>query len=425
MKKFTATLIGIFFLLGLIPVQVIPVQAAGSQSKSFAGSPATGSFKGSAVGDQSSFSTSFSVSAVPAGAQVQSASLSVYQSSYALGSGSTFELVDKNTDVTLGTKSISQSSTTHSFSGLNELVQDWVNTPSTNQGLLFKANGLDANDDISFAGISLTVTYFVEDETPPVISNIKVSSITNNSVKITWKTDEPALGFIDYGLTKSYGLAVAGSDYITDHFSTMSGLQSGSTYHFRVRDKDSSGNESVSGDFTFTTTGEQEISAIQDDDSPKDILLPPEDLTFEVKQTDSNFRVELKWDPSDTKEIDGYRIYRAVDERFPIELYKEVGKDILTLSDEEVDKDKTYFYLVRAYQGEVESSDSNEIIVKVDEVTTVSSVPIKDLAQSFWAKLAAVNVASLFLIGLVYYGIKKFGKPKKKVSPLRTSVKLT
>lgn len=410
MKKIAAILGAVLFLLGVLPVQAVN----GSQSKSIIGNPSTGSFKGVSAGNQTAFSSAFDVSSIPVNAQVQAAMLSVTQANGALGT-STFDLVDKKNGITLGTKTLSSSGTTHSFNGLNDVINDWVSDSSTNQGFSFNASNLDANDDISMSGIVLNVTYFVEDTTPPVISNVKVASVTNNSVRITWKTDEASLGFVDYGLSKGYGLAVAGSDYIIDHGVAVNGLKPGSVYHYRVRGKDSSGNESVTGDFTFTTTGEQETGSIQDDDSPRLILLPPKDLRFEVTETENNFAVILKWDGTDTEEIEGYRVYRAVEERFPIELYIQLDSDILEFSDENVEKDKTYFYLVRAYKGEEESSDSNEVVVKVEEETIISKIPIKAVAQNFWVKLGLVNIAGLTFVALVYFLIKKFGKNKTKV----------
>ncbi|MBM3499557.1 MAG: hypothetical protein FJX74_12930, partial [Armatimonadetes bacterium] len=40
---------------------------------------------------------------------------------------------------------------------------------------------------------------------PPVISNIQVTNITQSSADISWDTDVPTLGVVDYGLTTAYG----------------------------------------------------------------------------------------------------------------------------------------------------------------------------------------------------------------------------
>ncbi|MBN1915768.1 hypothetical protein JW796_02100 [Candidatus Dojkabacteria bacterium] len=408
-KKTAAFLVAVLFLIGVLPVQAIN----GSQSKSISGVPAVGSFKGVSAGNQTVFSSSFNVSSISSSAQVHSATLSITQANGALGN-STFDLVEKRNGITLGTKVLSNSGNTHIFSGINDVINDWISDPSANQGFSFSASNLDADDNISMTGITLNVTYYFEDTVPPVISNVKASSITNTSVRITWKTDEVSLGYVDYGLSKSYGLAVVGNDYIVDHAVMINGLKPGSLYHYRVRGKDSSGNESVTGDFTFTTTGEKEEDSVQDEVIVKQKLLPPNDLRYEVNEIDGSFAVVLKWDKSNTEDIDGYRVYRAVDERFPAELYIQLDREIYQFSDRNIEKDKTYFYIVRAYSNKEESSDSNEIVVKVEEETVISKVPIKPGNQAFLMKLGAVNVAAFSLVALGYFLIRRFKRKKKK-----------
>ena len=100
------------------------------------------------------------------------------------------------------------------------------------------------------------------DTTPPIISNITVSAITGSSVTITWKTDEPATSQVEYGLTTSYGSSTPlDTNLVTEHTQTITGLKSNTTYHFRVKSKDASNNEAVSGDYTFTTTEETNLVA--------------------------------------------------------------------------------------------------------------------------------------------------------------------
>ncbi len=38
------------------------------------------------------------------------------------------------------------------------------------------------------------------DNRAPIISNISVNNITDNSAMISWTTDEPATGYVDYGI---------------------------------------------------------------------------------------------------------------------------------------------------------------------------------------------------------------------------------
>ncbi|MBK7090630.1 MAG: hypothetical protein IPH59_02735 [bacterium] len=93
------------------------------------------------------------------------------------------------------------------------------------------------------------------DVTAPSITDVVATNITHNSALITWTTDEPSSSQINYGATTSYGSSTTlVSTLVTSHEQLISGLDSMSTYHFRVRSRDAAGNEGVSGDFTFLTT---------------------------------------------------------------------------------------------------------------------------------------------------------------------------
>jgi len=94
------------------------------------------------------------------------------------------------------------------------------------------------------------------DLTPPTISSISVSSITNSSAVITWATNEPADSQIEYGKTASYdSQTTLDSNLVTSHSMTLSGLSQGTIYHYRIKSKDAAGNLATTGDRTFTTTG--------------------------------------------------------------------------------------------------------------------------------------------------------------------------
>ncbi|MBU2565620.1 MAG: pre-peptidase C-terminal domain-containing protein [Candidatus Thermoplasmatota archaeon] len=92
------------------------------------------------------------------------------------------------------------------------------------------------------------------DTTPPVISSVQSSSITSSGATITWTTDEASSSVVEYGTTTSYGSTATGSNGVTSHSVSLSGLTAGTTYHYRVKSADSSGNTATSGDYTFTTT---------------------------------------------------------------------------------------------------------------------------------------------------------------------------
>ena len=92
------------------------------------------------------------------------------------------------------------------------------------------------------------------DTGPPVISAISVSSLSSTSATLSWITDEVADSKIEYGKTSAYGMSQSSSNMDTYHQLVLQGLASGTTYHYRIISKDSTGNLRVSGDFSFTTS---------------------------------------------------------------------------------------------------------------------------------------------------------------------------
>jgi hypothetical protein len=93
------------------------------------------------------------------------------------------------------------------------------------------------------------------DVTPPTIRNVKVTSVTETSAVITWTTDEPATSQVEYETATSYGSTTPmDANLVTSHSVTLSGLSASTTYHFKVKSKDASGNETVDSDRTFTTS---------------------------------------------------------------------------------------------------------------------------------------------------------------------------
>lgn len=91
------------------------------------------------------------------------------------------------------------------------------------------------------------------DITPPVISNIQVSNITQTSATISWTTNENGDSVVNYGLDISYGSSAVGTTSTTTHPVNLSNLASRTTYHYKVSSTDNAGNKAESDDQTFTT----------------------------------------------------------------------------------------------------------------------------------------------------------------------------
>lgn len=94
-------------------------------------------------------------------------------------------------------------------------------------------------------------TIGASDTTPPIISAI--SGTTNLGVTtITWVTDEPTDSTVEHGSTASYGYVTAYSSLVTNHSVTLNvGIGYGTTYYYRIKSKDQSGNLAVSDQQTI------------------------------------------------------------------------------------------------------------------------------------------------------------------------------
>ncbi|MCX5991008.1 MAG: fibronectin type III domain-containing protein [Chloroflexi bacterium] len=93
-----------------------------------------------------------------------------------------------------------------------------------------------------------------KDASPPVVSDVVVSGIGKTTATIEWTTDEAAASQVDYGTTTAYGISSTLDDnLVTNHGVALVDLAAGTTYHFRVRAIDATGNESASPDASFST----------------------------------------------------------------------------------------------------------------------------------------------------------------------------
>lgn len=82
----------------------------------------------------------------------------------------------------------------------------------------------------------------------------KPGTIGSTTATIFWNTYKPATTQLIYGKTTAYGqISDLDREMVVSHTVLLTNLQPGSTYHFRTRSVDSSGNVGSMRDLTFTT----------------------------------------------------------------------------------------------------------------------------------------------------------------------------
>jgi len=117
--------------------------------------------------------------------------------------------------------------------------------------ILYNVNNINVSEH-SFSALADTIvskrylaTTSSTDSSYPEISGAGTSSITDSSVLVTWKTDEPASGEVDFGLdNNSLSMVSQGSSLSIWHTVKLDGLMPDTQYYLKLRSKDASGKES-------------------------------------------------------------------------------------------------------------------------------------------------------------------------------------
>lgn len=129
-------------------------------------------------------------------------------------------------------------------------------TASTGQSIYRVDLTTDSDTDSDWSTLSNNgspATIPMADTTPPVISAITESNITETEATISWTTSEPATSQINYGVSASYGSSNSSSNYTTSHSITLTNLNSGTNYFYQVVSADEAGNTTVDEVYSFTT----------------------------------------------------------------------------------------------------------------------------------------------------------------------------
>ncbi len=151
----------------------------------------------------------------------------------------------------------------------------------------FRVTSADSSGNAATSPDGTFTTIAPADLTAPIISNIRVINITENSATVTWDTNEAANSRVRYGLTATYGLGnIFSADLVLAHSINLSSLTRSTIYHFEITSSDSSGNTAVSGDRTFSTLPD---------------IIPPGNVTDFLATPTAARTILLTWvNPTDT-----------------------------------------------------------------------------------------------------------------------------
>ncbi len=118
----------------------------------------------------------------------------------------------------------------------------------------YRVKSADTAGNLRTSSDRTFTTNAIVDTTPPTVSSISSGSIAQDSATVTWTTNEVSDTQVEYGLTSSYGSTSSlDVSLVSSHSVDLSGLATSTTYHYRVKSRDASGNLRNSLDHTFTT----------------------------------------------------------------------------------------------------------------------------------------------------------------------------
>lgn len=135
------------------------------------------------------------------------------------------------------------------------------------------------------------------DITAPDITNVSVIEVSEDSVTVTWETDEDADSTVNYGLQEDYGIVRIPEPDKTSHSITLEDLEPGRTYYFRVVSSDVEGNQGISANYKVVTNGTPETGAEAGEGKET------QTETSQTVQTESQSQTESQTQSQTTQEI--------------------------------------------------------------------------------------------------------------------------
>ena len=121
--------------------------------------------------------------------------------------------------------------------------------------LFFGALALMAGLGLQLSSPAVTSAQ-IDDREPPEINNLQIVDISDTEMTIIWETDEESDSAVNYGLQPNYGIARIPVADKTQHSITLTDLEPGRTYYFRVVSADEDGNQGISADYRISTGGD-------------------------------------------------------------------------------------------------------------------------------------------------------------------------
>jgi len=109
----------------------------------------------------------------------------------------------------------------------------------------------DVSDQVGFTLVKFGYLFVNE---PTIIENTKISRLSATEVTITWTTNHPATGKVNFGESLDYGQDIQSDKRVTYHEFTIADLEPNTTYYYEVMSQNK--NYVYDANHTFVTPAE-------------------------------------------------------------------------------------------------------------------------------------------------------------------------
>jgi hypothetical protein len=196
-------------------------------------------------------------------------------------------------------------------------------------------------------------------EAPRIVSAPTVVSVDDRSATLAWETDEVSDSFVDFDTTPYLGQVVGSPAYVSAHEVTLTNLDPGTIYYYRVGSRDRASNGPAESEvLKFTTEAEADVEAPS----------VPENLVVRAG-LDANL---LTWESCGEGDLAGYAVYRESSDGNWLPVATNLQES--SYLDGGLEAEREYHYCVSALDGQSPPNESEMGAVAVG-MPSVDRVP--------------------------------------------------
>ena len=217
-----------------------------------------------------------------------------------------------------------------------------------------------SNNGPTESAIASFTTDAAADLTPPVISDV-VTTPGDVSVIVTWKTDELADSFVEFGADSlNLEFSIGDVEDVLSHELTLTNLTADTKYYYRVGSVDRANNPpGESETASFTTNADADTT--------------PPSVPLDLAASSSNKQVQLTWDAQLEFDLGGFNVYRRVAGE---ETFTKIasGLEATRFTDLNVENETTYEYQITAIDRQNPPNESDPTAAE-EAMPTSSAAP--------------------------------------------------